>query len=191
MENRSSPPPEDDPGSRSHCGLSVLFGEPVSLWTPPGVETRVHELVHVHTTLHDNADGTHPLTEVELCLDPGRLVVVGRSSGKHPVPYLDPAYRSTTVLPSTGQPVLRWDGAEDDMFVSRAHFTLRAAPGGGIVFTNGVPRLGGGIRAPINGTRLVAPVTRNLGAGEEVVIEPGAAAVVRLPNRCVLQIRAG
>jgi hypothetical protein len=61
---------------------------------------------------------------------------------------------------------------------------------GGIVFVNGVPRQGGGIRPPKNGTWLVAPAVRALRPGEEYLIEAGTALVVRLPNGTELQIDA-
>jgi hypothetical protein len=61
---------------------------------------------------------------------------------------------------------------------------------GGIVFVNGVPRKGGGIRPPRNGTRLLAPAGRSLLPGEEYLIEAGTAIVVRLPNGTELGITA-
>jgi hypothetical protein len=60
----------------------------------------------------------------------------------------------------------------------------------GVVLTNGVPRAGGGIRPPVNGTWLVAPAARKLEPGEEVLIARGSVLVIRLPNRCVIQIVA-
>jgi hypothetical protein len=61
---------------------------------------------------------------------------------------------------------------------------------GGILFRNGVPRRGGGIRPPKNGTWLVAPARRALHPGEEYLIEAGTALVVRLPNGTELRIDA-
>ena len=58
------------------------------------------------------------------------------------------------------------------------------------VFVNGVPQRGGGIRPPLNGTRLVAPEGRALDPGEEYLIESGTAMVVQLPNRTELRIDA-
>ena len=99
------------------------------------------------------------------------------------------AYSPTPILPDSGQSVLRGHD-ESDNWVSRAHFTLRGAPGGGIVFTNGVPRVGGGLRPPLNGTKLLVPTVRWLDPGEEVLIGLGEAVAIRLPNRCVLQLQA-
>jgi hypothetical protein len=61
---------------------------------------------------------------------------------------------------------------------------------GGIVFVNGVPRKGGGIRPPKNGTRLIAPAGRDLLPEEEYLIDAGTAIVVRLPNGTELGINA-
>ena len=104
-------------------------------------------------------------------------------------PYLDPAYRPTRIVPGTGQAVLHSGGYGTDIRVSRAHFMLLGASRG-ILFVNGVPRRGGGIRPPLNGTRLVAPEGRALSPGEEYLIESGTAMVVRLPNRTELRIDA-
>jgi hypothetical protein len=170
-----------DSGPPSHCLVALLDGPSVTFWSCP--QTAVIPV----TTKHEIPDS---VAELELCLMPDRLVVVGRSTGRSPVPYLDPAYRPTPILPDTGQSVLLGHG-EMDNCVSRAHFTLRGTAGGGIVFTNGVPRSGGGVRPPMNGTMMVAPTVRWLGPGEELALEPGEAVSVRLPNRCVLQLRAG
>jgi hypothetical protein len=159
-----------------------LDGPPsVTFWSCPG--TSVSALTMVHTV-------PGSVAEVALCLAPERLMVVGRATADCPVPYLDPAYAPTPILPGGGQSVLRGDAVSDN-WVSRAHFTLRGAAGGGVVFTNGVPKLGGGLRPPLNGTRLVAPLKRWLEPGEEVFIGLGEAVAVRLPNRCVLQLKAG
>jgi hypothetical protein len=169
-------------GPLSHCHVALLEGHSVTLWTCP--QTEVHA---VPETAVDSVPNT--IAELALGLAPGRLVVVGRSTGRSPVPYLDPAYRATTMLPDSQQSVLQGDDLADN-WVSRAHFTLRGAPGGGVVFTNGVPAMGGGVRAPKNGTKLVAPTVRYLEPGEEVLIAYGDAVAVRLPNRCVLQLKA-
>jgi hypothetical protein len=164
----------------SSCHVALLDGPSVTFWACPG--TAVHAL----TVVHEVPDS---VAELALCLAPERLLVVGRSTGRSPVPYLDPAYSPTPILPDSGQSVLRGHD-ETDNWVSRAHFTLRGAPGGGIVFTNGVPRVGGGLRPPLNGTKLLSPTVRWLDPGEEVLIGFGEAVAVRLPNRCVLQLRA-
>lgn len=51
-----------------------------------------------------------------------------------------------------------------------------------MVLVNGVPRRGGGIRPPLNGTVMLSPDYRWMRAGEEFVIEPGTLARIRLPN---------
>lgn len=168
-------PDEADDGPRSSCHVSLLEGPPISVWVCPKTAVASDTIVR-------------ELPGLALSLAPDRLVVVGRSSGTHAVPYLDPAYRATPVVPDTGQSVLRGDGERDNR-VSRAHFTLRGAAGG-IVFTNGVPRLGGGIRPPLNGTWLLAPAVRFLDDGEEVLIERGGSMTLRLPNHCVLRLAA-
>src|SRR5215213_3502966 len=156
--NATHPDPGDNVSS-SRCHVALLDGPSVTFWTCPG--TAASALTEVH-------DVPGSVAELALCLAPERLIVVGRSTGHSPVPYLDPAYSPTPILPDSGQSVLRGDN-EGDIYVSRAHFTLRGAPGGGIVFTNGVPRVGGGLRPPKNGTMLVSPVLRALAAGEEVL----------------------
>ncbi|MBN9120513.1 MAG: hypothetical protein J0I06_15395 [Planctomycetes bacterium] len=164
----------------SSCHVALLDGPSVTFWACPG--TAVSSLTVAHEV-------PNSVAELALSLAPERLIVVGRSTGRSPVPYLDPAYRPTPILPESGRSVLRGHD-ESDNWVSRAHFTLRGAPGGGIVFTNGVPQAGGGLRAPLNGTKLLSPAKRWLGPGEEVLIELGEAVAVRLPNRCVLQFKA-
>lgn len=166
-----------DAGPLSHCSVALLEGNSVTIWTCP--ETKVHAV----TAVHD-------LPELALGLAPGRLVVIGRAAPDCPVPYLDPAYRATPMMPDSGQSVLHGGDDPSDVFVSRAHFTLRGAAGGGVVFTNGVPRAGGGVRPPTNRTKLMAPAARDLAPGEEVLIPHGDAIAIRLPNRCVLQLKA-
>lgn len=176
----ASAEPHPDDGSLSHCDISVLSGNSVTFWTCPQTD------VAVRTTAND-LPGV--FAGLALCLAPERLVVVGRASPQHAVPYLDPAYRATTFLPDTQQSVLLGDD-HTDSWVSRAHFTLRGGAGGGVVFTNGVPQAGGGVRPPTNSTWLVAPAVRLLDPGEEVLIGCGEAVAIRLPNRCVLQLKA-
>src|SRR5262245_35281113 len=107
----------------SYGSFSVLSGTSLTLWSDSGLER-----------------DTCP--EPRLQLSPDRPAIVGRSDG-YEVPYLDPAYRPTTVVPGTGQNVL--GAGEWDIAVSRGHFMLRASPGG-IVLVNGVPGRGGGVR---------------------------------------------
>ena len=149
--------------------ISILSGSPLTTWSSLPLTARSP-------------------TEYALRLMPDSPVVVGRSHG-HVPPYLDPAYRPTRIVPGTGQAVLHSGGYGTDICVSRAHFMLRGVSRG-ILFVNGVPRRGGGIRPPLNGTRLVAPEGRALSPGEEYLIQSGAAMVVRLPNGTELRIDA-
>lgn len=126
--------------------------------------------------------------EYALRLAPDQPIVVGRSQG-HVPEYLDPAYCPTRIVPGTGQCVLHSGGTGSDRYVSRGHFMLRAMPGG-ILFVNGVPRRGGGLRPPKNGTWLVAPERRTMEPGEEYRIESGTWIVVWLPNGSELRINA-
>jgi hypothetical protein len=157
---------DDGPSSG---GISVLSGSPLTAWSSLGLTARSQ-------------------TEYAIRLMPGSPVVVGRQEGSLP-PYLDPAYRPTRIVPGTGQAVLHSGGYGTDIRVSRAHFMLQGVSHG-ILFVNGVPRRGGGIRPPLNGTRLLAPEGRDLSPGEEYVIESGTTMVVRLPNQTELRINA-
>jgi len=116
----------------SVCSLSVARGSSVTLWH--GVECE-----------------TDASLQCTLRLSPDRPAIIGRAEG-HAVYYLDPAYRPTRLVPGTGQNIMRANGQYTDQYVSRGHFMLRAA-GGGVVLVNGVPRPGGGLRPPLNGTR--------------------------------------
>jgi hypothetical protein len=127
-------------------------------------------------------------SKVKLQLEPDRPVVIGRWDNGLP-PYLDPSYRSTTIMPGTGQAVVRSATDKTDMCVSRAHFMLRGNSAG-IVLTNGVPSAGGGIRPPTNGTWIVQPCCRLMGPAEEYQIENGAAVSLCLPNQTVVRICA-
>ena len=160
---------DQDDGS-SHGEISVLSGSPFTTWSSLPLVARSR-------------------TEYTIRLKPDSPVVVGRWHDQVP-PYLDPAYRPTRIVPGTGQPILRSGGYGKDRCVSRAHFTLLGISCG-ILFVNGVPRQGGGIRPPLYGTRLVAPKGRDLKPGEEYRIESGTAMVVRLPNGTELRIDAG
>jgi hypothetical protein len=163
--------PRGDPdgGSSPSGGITVLSGDPLTAWSSLPLTERNQ-------------------TRYELPIMPDSPVVVGRSDGGSP-PYLEPAYRPTRIVPGTGQAVLHSGGRGTDHYVSRAHFMLRAVPSG-LLFVNGVPRRGGGIRPPIYGTRLLAPHGRELRPGEEYLIESGTAMVVRLPNGTELRIDA-
>jgi hypothetical protein len=168
MNVMDASPAQVDEESISFVSLSVVSGDPVTLWSA--------------------GDQSDTQTECELQLAPDRPAIVGRSDG-YPVPYLDPAYRPTTMVPGTRQSVLLNGGHGRDLVVSRGHFMLKAA-GGGVTFVNGVPRPGGGIRPPTNGTVLVNPNRRNLEPGEEVLIEAGTGILLRLPNGSDIRIEA-
>jgi hypothetical protein len=126
--------------------------------------------------------------EFQVKVSPHRPVVIGRSDG-YDVPYLDPAYKATQIVPGTGQSVMRQGGHESDTWVSRGHFMLRADPAG-IVFVNGVPHREGGIRPPLNGTWMLAPTHRKLDPEENLLIEHGQGATFRLPNAAEVRIDA-
>jgi hypothetical protein len=149
--------------------ISILSGNPLTTWSSVPLTARSQ-------------------TEYALRLMPDSPVIVGRSNGWSPE-YLDPAYLPTRMVPGTGQAVLHSGGYGTDIRVSRAHFMLRGVRGG-ILFVNGVPRRGGGIRPPRNGTRLVAPEGRGLSPGEEYLIGSGTGMVVRLPNGTEIRIDA-
>jgi len=158
-----------EPGSISSAGLSVTPGSSLTLWS-----------------VTDTSQATE--VEYQVQISPDRPLIIGRAE-KHDVPYLDPAYRPTRVVPGTGQSVLRQGGQHDDIYVSRGHFMLRADPGG-VLFVNGVPRRGGGIRPPMNGTWLLAPARRKLDPEEAFLIGHGQAAVFHLPNGAEIRIDA-
>lgn len=153
----------------SRCSFSVIDGGGVTLWMPgdPGQETR---------------------KDLELEISPDHPVIIGRAEGGG-VPYLDPAYQSTTLVPGTGDTILRYDGNGRDVSVSRAHFMLRAVTRG-ILLVNGVPRRGGGIRPPRNGTRLIRPANRELAPSEQLMVESGESIVLMLPNSTTIRIIA-
>jgi hypothetical protein len=85
--------------------------------------------------------------------------------------------------------VVRSSSEGKDLYVSRGHFMLRG-DARGIVLINGVPKLGGGIRPPLNGTWLLDAGWRLMEPGEEYLIEHGATAVLYLPNGTAVRIRA-
>jgi hypothetical protein len=116
-------------------------------------------------------------------------VVIGRQKGGE-VPYLDPRFVPTPIVPESGQTILRADGHDAaDTWVSRGHFMLHSRDGA-LVLVNGVPRRGGGIRSPINGTIMLYPSRRWMRPEEEFVIRPGKMARIQLPNGTVIAIRA-
>jgi hypothetical protein len=123
-----------------------------------------------------------------LRMDPRAPIIIGRQEGGQ-IPYMDPHYRSTRIGPD-GQSVLTHGSQGTDICVSRGHFMLRSSSGG-ILFVNGVPRRGGGIRAPVNGTQLVEPEARSLAQGEQYLVERGQSMKIRLPNSTEVTIAAG
>jgi hypothetical protein len=146
--------------------LSIVEGPVVSVWSP-------RETIKVRET-------------IRMQVQPDQPAVIGRQEGGQ-IDYLDPAYRPTRMAPSLDRTILTM--REEDVAVSRGHFMLRHSPFG-IVLTNGVPRRGGGIRPPMNGTYLLAPVERWMDEGEELLIERGESAKIRLPNGTVILIVA-
>jgi hypothetical protein len=135
---------------------------------PHGAETKTEE---------------HPVT-----LAHGKGLVIGRLEGGRP-PYLDPRFRTTQRMPGNGQRIVVNSYGGADGSVSRGHFTLIGSPFG-IIFVNGVPRIGGGSRPPMNGTQLIEPVRRTLGQGEKIVVSAGMAIRIRLPNQVEVEIAA-
>lgn len=153
----------------SLCSFSVLSGEGLSIWGP-------------------GLSGQEARHELQLQISPDYPVIIGRTE-REPVPYLDPSYQSTTIFPGTGDTILRSNGEGRDRTVSRAHFMLRASTRG-ILVVNGVPKPGGGLRSPLNGTRMMFPNSRQLEAEEELVVESGDSIMLMLPNSTTLRIVA-
>jgi len=120
--------------------------------------------------------------QVQLCLQPGSIAVIGKQQGGH-IEYLDSRYVPTPLLPDSSGSILTL--SEMDQYVSRGHFMLKRTSLG-TVLVNGVPRKGGGIRPPTNGTFLLQPENRWLEKGEEYLIE--GPVLLILPNRAVVLI---
>jgi hypothetical protein len=160
-------PAAPEGGDSSRFSVALESGSSVTLW---------HGL--------DLEADTSP--EHKLQLSPDRPAIIGRSEG-HAVHYLDPSYRPTRRIPGTGQNIMHSGGGGSDLFVSRGHFMLRAI-GRGVLLVNGVPRPGGGLRPPRNGTWLIVPEQRPMSDGEEYLIESGATVAVGLPNGSVVRI---
>ena len=118
----------------------------------------------------------------------GKGVVIGRQEGGG-TEYLDPRFRPTQRMPGTFQRVVVDAHRHSDTFVSRGHFTLIGSPFG-IIFVNGVPRRGGGIRPPVNWTQLIQPERRLMLPGERLVVVPGVAIKISLPNMMEVVIAA-
>jgi hypothetical protein len=124
--------------------------------------------------------------EVRLQVETNQPVVIGRQNGGE-TEYLDPLYRPTPNMPTSGQPIVTSAWGEKDRLVSRAHFMIKASPLG-LILVNGVPRRGGGIRPPTNWTCLLAPIRRQMEKGEEFLIERGSSATISLPNGTTIRI---
>jgi len=131
----------------------------------------------------DTQTETYPLG-----LAHGKGMVIGRQEGGG-TEYLDPRFRPTQRLPGNCQRVVVDAYRESDKAVSRGHFTLIGTPLG-IVFVNGVPRRGGGIRPPMNGTLLIEPEQRTMIQSEQILVEPGNSIKIRLPNHMEVLISA-
>lgn len=134
-------------------------------------------------------DGPDTKTEeYRLGLAHGKGLVIGRQEGGG-TDYLDPRFRPTQRMPGTKQRVVVDGHRHSDTFVSRGHFTLIGSPFG-IIFVNGVPRRGGGIRPPMNWTQLIQPERRLMLPGERLVVVPGIAIKIGLPNLMEVVIAA-
>jgi hypothetical protein len=168
--------PEIVPLSRDGCGggsslsISIVEGATLNLWS-------------ASTAIEGKTKN-----ELTLQLEPDQCVVIGRQEGGR-IEYLDPRYQPTQMLPNSSQRVVTTLNRESDICVSRGHFMLRGSVAG-ILFVNGVPRPGGGIRPPMNGTKMLEPVGRWLDQGEEYLIEKGSAIKLRLPNGTIILLCA-
>jgi hypothetical protein len=165
-------PSDDSWNSPSHASLTIEGSRCLTLWSPPG----------------SVSESASPAS-LQLQIHPDRPVIVGRQQGGE-TPYLDPLYQPTPMLPKSGRTILRRSGKGEDRYVSRGHFMLRSHSCG-VVLVNGVPKRGGGIRSPLNGTWLLTPVRRALQDEEEYLIERGATVRIWLPNEVTVQILAG
>ena len=164
------PLPHEDWADSSSLSISIVEGPTLNLWS-------------IATATEGKAQ-----EELKLQLQPDQSVVVGRQEGGE-IEYLDPRYHPTQVLPNSTRRVVTSIDRGTDRCVSRGHFMLKGSLHG-ILLLNGVPRRGGGIRPPKNGTVMLEPVCRSMKQGEEYMIERGAAAKIRLPNGTVILLLA-
>ena len=164
------PFPHEDWSGSSSLSISIVEGQTINLWS-------------IETPTVGKTEG-----ELTLQLQPDQSVVIGRQEGGQ-IDYLDPRYQPTQMLPNSTRRVVTSFSRESDLYVSRGHFMLRGSVQG-ILFVNGVPRRGGGIRPPMNGTKMLAPANRPMGPGEEYMIEKGTAIKIRLPNDTVILLGA-
>jgi hypothetical protein len=164
------PLPHEDRADSSSLSLFIVEGPTLNLWS--STETTEGETK----------------SELVLQLQADEVVVIGRQEGGQ-IEYLDPSYRPTQLLPNSNERVVTSFRRGSDRCVSRGHFMLRGSVRG-ILFVNGVPRRGGGIRPPLNGTVMLTPDQRRMGQGEEYLIEKGASLKIKLPNGTVIVLRA-
>ena len=157
-----------DVGSVSLASVSLCGGATLNLWSA-GVATETEG-------------------EYMLALAPHQTAVIGRQEGGE-IEYLDPAFQPTQMLPGAEQPIVACARQGADTFVSRGHFMLKGDVDG-ILLVNGVPRRGGGIRTPLNGTRMIAPQDRTMTEAEEWLIPRGDSVRLRLPNHLIVCIAA-
>jgi hypothetical protein len=165
-----APLPHDRGADSTSLSLSIVEGPTVILWSAA-------------TTTAGKTQ-----QELKLQLQPDQSVVIGRQEGGE-IKYLDPRYQPTTMLPNCSRPVVNSFRHGIDRTVSRGHFMLKGYLHV-ILLLNGVPRRGGGIRPPLNGTVMLEPLHRSMDEGEEHRIERGASAKIRLPNGTVILLCA-
>src|SRR5262245_11453255 len=161
-----------DTDQSSSCPIVSDGGPGLTIWSVPGVRT-----------------STETSRQVHLRLSPDAPAIIGRQDGGE-IEYLDPRYVPSPIMPGSGRTILQRDGKHEDVYVSRGHFMLRGY-GGGVLFCNGVPRRGGGIRPPKNWTQLLAPEHRRRRRGEPLLLDRGDAMTIALPNGTRLTIQAG
>ena len=165
------PLPHENHTSDTSLSLNIVEGPTLNLWSM------------ATATQGDTKE------ELTLQLQPDEAVVIGRQEGGR-IEYLDPCYQPTQMLPNSGQRVVTSPKSVADTYVSRGHIMLKGRLHG-ILLVNGVPRQGGGIRPPKNGTKMLEPTHRQMVQGEEYMIEMQATVKICLPNGTVILLRAG
>jgi hypothetical protein len=164
------PLPHDNTPHDSSLSVSIIEGPTLNLWFNG-------------TVSEGKIKG-----ELALKLQPDQSVIIGRQEGGQ-IEYLDPRYQPTRMVPNSSRPVVTSLKKAYDICVSRGHFMLKGSLLG-ILLVNGVPRRGGGIRPPKNGTVMLEPSHRSMDQGEEYLIERGRVTRIRLPNGTVILIAA-
>jgi hypothetical protein len=164
------PLPHEDWADSSSLSISIVEGPTLNLWS-------------IATATEGKTK-----SELKLQLQPDQSVVIGRQEGGQ-IEYLDPRYHPTQMLPNSNKRVVTSFDRGSDRCVSRGHFMLRGSVHG-ILFVNGVPRRGGGIRPPKNGTVMLAPANRKMGQGQEYMIGRGTTIKIKLPNGTVILLCA-